>query len=167
MLEVDLGRLQREGRVSVDADLPADHPMWAGLGVRLRGPLAVRLEAQTAGPDVLVRGLLRGQVEVACGRCLTDVVLDFEEPVTVLFRAGLTEVDAEDQEVYPLPEQGLDLSVAVREQFALAVPQYAICRETCRGLCPQCGTNWNEGTCECETAEPDARWGPLRNLNVD
>lgn len=167
MLEVDLARLEREGRITVEAYVPAGHAIWAGLNVRFHRPLAVRLEVQRAGPDVLVRGRLWGEVELACRRCLADVVVGVDEPITVLFRAGMDDVDAEDQEVYRLPERQLDLAGAVREQFALAVPQYAICRETCRGLCPQCGTDWNEATCECEAAEPDARWGPLRRLKFD
>ena len=43
----------------------------------------------------------------------------------------------------------IDLSELLREQFYLALPMKPLCREDCRGLCPQCGVNRNTGTCDC------------------
>jgi uncharacterized protein len=39
-----------------------------------------------------------------------------------------------------------------------------LCRDDCRGLCAQCGTNLNEGACECDGAMEDPRLAPLREL---
>jgi uncharacterized protein len=45
----------------------------------------------------------------------------------------------------------------------VALPMQALCRADCRGLCPQCGKDWNEGPCQC-TPQPDERWNALRVL---
>ncbi len=164
MLLVDLNRLARDGRARIDADVPRDDPFWGGLELRPETPLDVRLEAQQAGPDVVVRGRVAGEFRLECRRCLEPVVAGIDEELGLLFRAG--DVDAEEPEdVLPLPDTAtLDLGPAVREQVLVAVPKYVICREDCRGLCPKCGTNLNEGTCECTTEEVDERWAPLRRL---
>jgi uncharacterized protein len=51
----------------------------------------------------------------------------------------------------------------IREELILAVPEYVLCREECRGLCPRCGKDLNEGPCACRP-EPDPRWAALEAL---
>ncbi|HUG40974.1 MAG TPA: DUF177 domain-containing protein [Longimicrobiales bacterium] len=166
MLRLDLYRLRREGRARIDADVPPDDAFWQTLDVTATSPLSVRLDAQQAGADVVVRGVIAGTFGLACRRCLAPVAVAIEEEVGLLFREGEQE---EDGEVLALPETGteLDLADAVREQVLLAVPRYASCREDCRGLCPHCGTSLNEATCACTVEETDERWAPLRRLMKD
>ena len=52
----------------------------------------------------------------------------------------------------------------MREQFYLALPMKPLCREDCKGLCPQCGTNLNTGTCECRPEWEDPRLAALKAL---
>ena len=169
MLKVDLRLLQQKRRLVIDEAISLDVPSWRESGIQLTGPLEARLEAQYAGRDVVVRGDLSGQVRLPCRRCLSEVTLDLDEEVAWLFRAGVSRVEAEDSEIYPLPERGDELELAdpIREQVTLAVPQYAICRDACRGLCPRCGANLNEEQCDCEPIEVDSRWAALRGLRTD
>jgi uncharacterized protein len=167
MLHVDLNRLQREGRARIDADIPMEATFWKDLELAPRSPLEVRLEAQQAGPDVVVRGRVRGRFEQACRRCLEPVEVEVDEELGRLYREG-EEAAEESEDVLPLPTGAeLDLAEPVREQVLLGVPRYVYCREDCRGLCPMCGTNWNESTCECTVEEEDERWAPLRQLRTD
>lgn len=134
----------------------------------VRAPLQVRLEAQQAGPDVVVRGRLRGTFGLECRRCLEPVDVGIDEEFGRLYRAGAEAGADESEDVLRLPDGAeLDLADAVREQVVVSVPRYAICREECRGLCPHCGTNLNESECECTTDELDERWAPLRQLKSD
>ena len=168
MLIVDLGRLEREGRVRIRETIDPDDPIWHDLGFRFTTPVAVDLEARQVLNDVLVQGKLTGVVGHECRRCLEAVALPIEENVSMFFQDGVPEEQAEAEEVYALPERGdLDLSQAVREQLALAVPQFALCREDCRGLCPTCGTNLNESSCDCVVEEVDDRWAALRRINFE
>ncbi len=41
----------------------------------------------------------------------------------------------------------IDVLEEVRQEIMLGYPMVWLCREDCRGLCPQCGANWNEETC--------------------
>lgn len=166
MLKVDLGELARKKRLSVDGRLPADSTVLNGAGFRLIGPLAIALDVQQAAQDVIVRGTLEGEAEVACRRCLSPVRTPVDQEVTLVFREGITPAEAEAEEVYVLPARGteLDLTGALREHLLLAVPEFLECREACKGLCPQCGVNLNETTCSCERPTTDERWAALKQL---
>jgi uncharacterized protein len=169
MLKVDLGHLEKLRRLRIDEQVPAHDPLWHNSEVRLQGPLEVSLEVQQAGPDVLVRGTISGELEASCRRCLDDLQVPVREEVALLFRRGVSPFEAEDEEVYSLPEneRELDLGPAIREQLLLAVPQFVNCSEECKGLCPHCGTNLNDATCSCETTDSDNRWAALRKLKFD
>lgn len=169
MLKVDLGQLARKPRLLIDASVPADDALFRGVIFEMRGPLEVSLEAQQAGHDVLVRGSLEGVAELACRRCLAAVTVPISEDVALLFREGVSEADAEAAEIYPLPEKApeLDLTHAIREHLVLAVPEFVICQDECKGLCPSCGTNLNETTCSCEPEPVDHRWAALLKLGKD
>lgn len=169
MLTVDLSRLERQGRLEIEEDLPPDFPLWKGGDVQLHGPLAVRLVATRVGRDVLVRGHLQGEAALNCRRCLEPVLQRIDDEVSFLFRAGIDRLTAEREEVYSFPEgaRELDLTDAVREHLFLAIPTLVVCREGCRGLCPRCGVNLNDGTCTCEGPETDERWAPFRGLKLD
>jgi uncharacterized protein len=169
MLKADLGRLAREHRIRIDEDVPADDPLWNGLGVTFQGPVTLRLDVQQVGADLVVRGRLEALAVLACRRCLKPVRQELDEELTFVFRAGVAPTEAEAEESYPLPDRGqeVDLTRAVREHVVLAVPQYVICEEACRGLCPRCGTNLNELACACVVEEEDPRWAVLKRLRTE
>jgi len=169
MPELDLIRLERERRVRIDERIAADSPAWAETGLRFAGPVEVRLEAQKSGADVIVRGRFHARVETECRRCLAPMLVDVDESVSLVFRSGLGRVEAEREEVYPLPAGGRTLALAepLREHVLLAVPQFPVCHETCRGLCPRCGANLNEGECGCGPTGGDERWAELRRVRFD
>jgi len=52
-------------------------------------------------------------------------------------------------------EPHLDLAELAAEQFGLAVPMKPLCAETCRGICPRCGANLNQGACPCPLQTDD------------
>ena len=169
MLKVDLGQLARKKRLRIDVDVPADDELFQGVAFEMAGPLEIRLEAQQSAHDVLVRGTLAGEAQLACRRCLTDVGHEIREDVALLFREGVSTADAEAEEIYALPEKGNELNLrhAIREHLVLAVPEFAICQEACKGLCPSCGANRNENTCSCEPVAVDDRWATLLKIGKD
>ena len=52
----------------------------------------------------------------------------------------------------------------VREQFQLVLPMKPLCRDDCKGLCSECGTNLNRDTCTCSHKWEDQRLAALRGL---
>ena len=72
-------------------------------------------------------------------------------------------------EVYPLPDRGdeLDLRPALRDELVLRMPEFVVCEEGCRGLCPKCGANRNRAACECVQDEPEGPWDALKTIKFD
>ena len=167
MLRVDLGRLDREGSVLVDALVPADDPVWHDSGVEWDGPVEVNLRASFAGSgEVVVRGKVAGTLKQECRRCLRPVSGKFDEEVTMVFYADTTTEDTGEGYLFVFDpvRRDLDLSDAVRQEVILAIEPYVVCDPECRGLCPRCGANLNEGACGCTAEEVDTRWAALRAL---
>lgn len=168
MLKLDLARLEREGRLRVDAEIPSDDPLWEGTELTFDGPVRVEVEASVAGSgEVVVRARLEGALARECRRCLDPVEEVVARELTLVW-APRDELDPEQDggEVRPLDlaTMEIDLGSAVREELILTTDRYVVCDPECRGLCPRCGTNLNEDECDCTMEEPDPRWDALRAL---
>jgi uncharacterized protein len=169
MLHLSLAAVDR-GEVTLREEVPPEHPMWSGTGVALVRPLQVDLTAREVGDAVLVRGSLRTAVRLSCRRCLEPVESEIDAHVDLLFAAPMEgEEEGDDGEVYPLPPRGddLDLTGAVREHVVLETPALALCREDCRGLCPSCGADLNDGACECAPQAVPTAWDALKTVKFD
>lgn len=168
MLKVSLTALDR-GEVHVREQVAPDDVMWEGTGLTLAAPLDVDLTARSVGEGVFLRGRLRTTVRLACRRCLTSVEQEIDDVVDLFFEPLGPEDEEAEGEVYPLPERGdeLDLREAVREQVLLREPQFGLCSEACRGLCPQCGTDRNTGQCDCVPEPAASPWDALKNVKFD
>jgi len=110
--------------------------------------LHVRCKVESTGARVRVDGEIAGSAHSHCHRCLAA----FERPVEVRFallvqRGGKR--DAEDVLVIDENADAVDLTPVVREAVILEEPIRLLCREDCRGLCPQCGQDWNLASCAC------------------
>ena len=57
----------------------------------------------------------------------------------------------------------LDLSDTLRQYRLASLPLAPLCREDCKGLCPECGADRNQSACSCEQYQ-DLRWAKLREL---
>ena len=57
-----------------------------------------------------------------------------------------------------------DLDPLITEDIFLDLPSKLLCSEDCKGLCPVCGKNRNEGDCGCEKQTVDPRLEILKQL---
>jgi len=121
--------------------------------------------------DIRLKGKLNTSLEVACARCLEPVVHEVARDFDLLYRplgtdAGHEELSVTDAEAEIGYYQGggLLLEDVLREQVLLAVPLKTVCREDCKGLCPHCGKNLNEGRCSCADPVEDPRWAALKDI---
>lgn len=165
MLLVDL-RAAATGPVETNARVTVDDPVLEGLELGLSEPLRVEGQLTASGPgEYYWQGTLATRLALACRRCLAPMTVDLDVAVGALFTR---DESAEDASTYAIVREGtdLDLGPMVREELALAAPEYVTCRDTCKGLCAHCGKDLNDGPCSCEP-EPDPRWAVLRALRSD
>lgn len=162
MLSYDIRELERAA-VQVDGQMTPDDPAWSAGDTLPASPIHVTGRLSKAGSGRYYwSGRIEGTASVACRRCLADVTAPVAEDVHVLFVEPGDEV-ADDPDTYRLPPhaQAIDLRPAVREQWLLGAPEFALCRDDCRGLCPRCGADLNAGPCPCPPVT-DSRWDTLR-----
>jgi uncharacterized protein len=94
-----------------------------------------------------------------CRRCGGPV----SGTVTATVREHYAPLGEGDEDAYPLEGDELDLEPLARDAVLLDLPLAPLCSADCRGLCPQCGANWNVTTCDC-VATGDPRWSALDAL---
>lgn len=166
MLSFDMRSLATRAAV-VDEDLSPDDPVWQAGDTRPSGPVHVTGRLSAAGPGRFYwHGRIEGDVTVACRRCLTDTQAKVADETHVIFAERGDPTTDDDPDVYELDPAALELDLrpAIREQWLLAVPAFALCRDDCQGLCPTCGTDLNAGPCDCPPAT-DSRWDALHKLD--
>jgi uncharacterized protein len=169
MLQFDMRSVEARA-VQVDAELAAEDKIWQDGDPTPEKPLKVsgRLSpAGSGGARFYWHGRVEGDVTIECRRCLNDAHVHVEDESHVIF-AEEGSAEAEDPDVIVLDPRStqIDLRPVVREQWLLNVPKYAVCREDCKGLCPTCGKDLNEGPCDCTAESRDSRWDALRKVKT-
>lgn len=160
--------------------MPMRDALGAPEGDPEAGHGAADLDLYADGEHVFASGTFRGELTVACSRCVGPVKLPLDEKLLVTFMpkhelpdedeeaaAGEegAEVSAGDLDVFPYEGEWIDLEPLFREQFVLAIPYAPLCSEDCKGLCPQCGADLNTGTCTCQKPI-DPRLAALKGLKL-
>lgn len=134
-------------------------------------PVKGRVRLTRTPKGILADVKAHGNVEIECGRCLTR----YEHPLAFKFSEQYYQtVNVSTGARLPAPEEDdpflidethkLDLEDALREYALLNMPPAPRCQEDCKGLCPQCGKNLNEGSCDCEPEHIDERFAVLSKL---
>ena len=140
------------------------------------GPLTAQGVAELlphTGGEVRVKGRVATDLETECDRCLGRASFHIDVPFDLFYRsadsAGEDEeaaIDEGEAEIgfYEMP--GLVLEDILTEQVLLQLPMQRICSESCKGICPICGANRNETTCQCEAHPADDRWMALKDIHI-
>jgi uncharacterized protein len=121
--------------------------------------VGVDCEVDNLGTRLHVRGAVNGHATSICHRCLRS----FARPVAAQFELTLERGTAGDgEELVGVPENApeYDLGPHVVEAVLLEEPIRTLCAADCKGLCSQCGADWNSGPCDCDRPA-DPHWAPL------
>jgi uncharacterized protein len=121
----------------------------------------VRVSRTPQGLPIQVK--MRAAVHCSCVRCLADFLQPLDVDFTELY--AFTPRSATDSDLI-VPEDGhIDLAPLVREYMLLDIPMKPLCRPDCKGLCPVCGQNLNDSTCQHQVDEIDPRLSVLKELS--
>lgn len=142
-------------------------------GSPLRAVGIAELLAHTGG-EVRIQGRYTVEMTAQCDRCLGRASFPLEEsfdlfyrPMQEIAREEEVAIDEGESEIGFYEGGGMELEDILRERVLLALPMQRICSEACRGICPVCGKNRNDGACECKPDTTDDRWGALRKLHMN
>lgn len=98
-----------------------------------------------------------------CNRCLKETRKEISHSISHVLVNRLN--DEEDFDDYIVVEgEKLDLDELIYSDIILLTPSKYVCSDDCKGLCPVCGKNLNEGDCACAKQQTDPRLEALRQL---
>ena len=155
-------------------DERADPSLFADLGDALRvvSPVVLVYDIDRQEPGrYRLAGHVSAELALTCSRCVEPFTLPVSGafdlrfvPRTENVGEGEREVREDDLSTAFYDAEQIDLRELIIEQLQLALPMKPLCREDCRGLCAQCGTNLNMGACSCSEKWEDPRLAALKAL---
>ena len=152
-MQIDLLKLG-DGVSRFDGADPAEiFDLENDVSFRAGGALKYSVDAEQVDGQIIVRGTLSAVMRCCCVRCCCW----FDEEVEVNNFLCALEVGEEDEVV--------DLTAEMREAIILALSDYPLCRDTCKGLCPHCGADRNEKMCDCRPPAIEC-WQGLDGIKV-
>jgi len=141
-----------------------------GLGQEYSDGVSVDATLDKTGNELLLKARIRAASNVVCDRCVTPITESLNPSYQMYYvwdEPEASRFDPSEVQVIPPGHSVIDLSEDVRQTILLAVPFKILCRSDCKGLCPRCGKNLNEGSCDCTDVTIDSRWDALRSATTD
>ena len=130
--------------------------------------LILEFQAEPVEGGHRLTGGFRYEASLPCARCLKPVALSGEARFDLLYapapdppvEAEEVEASSEGADLIYYHDDTLALDELVSQQMYLEIPEKVLCQGTCKGLCPTCGADLNEGPCACPPPS-DERWAQL------
>lgn len=172
-MRIKAGALQEEkGRkVSFQLSEPMEALEYRGQTVEFASPVKLEVEAQNTGASIWVEAELTAHLKMHCSRCLEpfqqELTVDYQEEYFRSDEIDEAPEDTENVRVELYEDDAIDLTEGVRQNLLLSVPLQPLCQPDCRGICPECGINLNQDSCDCDTHVPDPRLAGLADLLKD
>jgi len=129
--------------------------------------------------NVSLSGDVKLEMHPTCARCGRDFDTLLEVPLVrnlapyfpspkseMISAEEEIELSADDLEFSFYHHEQIDIGEIVVEEILLAMPIRYLCEESCRGLCPQCGINLNEGSCSCQEEVEGSPFAVLKGIKL-
>ncbi len=110
------------------------------------------------------------QLEFPCGRCLKPIEKTLSEFISGLYVPTNYQREVElDEEQYRIEysKGAIEPWQLIRQDVLVKIPMRPLCSEDCKGLCPDCGQNLNEGDCGHEQEKIDPRLEKLQDIDIE
>ena len=134
-MKIDTRQILAEGLILTEEFSPEELDLDTGI---IKFCSAVKAKALVAKSydAISVNLTLNATMLISCCRCLEEFKSSFDRQVELNYAAD---------KLNPL----IDLDSDIREEIILSYPIKPLCKDDCKGLCPKCGLNLNEGGCNC------------------
>ncbi len=145
-------------------------PGELGLSEAFVGPVSVDVDLHRLFDKVYGRVEARAQVHLDCGRCLSGFEQGLRARFAVQFEPKGSQRDDDEEEDDPglalayYEGDVLPLGDEVRQELETLVPFAPLCRADCKGLCPRCGQDLNQGACGCPQEPEGGPFAALKDL---
>jgi uncharacterized protein len=175
-MKVNVRDILSEGlRLKIAEDGPELQVVAGEMGSLIIPPVSADLWFLRSDGDIFVRGSMNALLKLQCSRCLKefehkvnstiDIVYNTMEAPSAVKEKELTQEEGNTQY---LAGDEIDINGVLVEQLSLDMPTQPVCSESCKGLCPKCGRDLNQGKkCSCpDTGHVDSRFAKLKELKL-
>ena len=135
-MKIDIQKIPPEG-MRIEESIPSSTLDLEVEVCRLSGPLHLVADVYKITNAVTVDLKISARVSARCCRCLKDFEEDLKKKLQLHYPVNKTDI-------------ALDLNQDIREEIMLGYPLKPLCRVECKGICPRCGKDLNEGVCACK-----------------
>ena len=128
--------------------------------LRVDEPFALHYEVTRSRDTLHVSVDLTGEVHTTCARCLAPMVHCVDLHIASDFVPAPPDMAGDLEAQRTSADTGyyrrdIHLGGYICSELVLSLPYIYVCSESCKGMCPRCGANLNEGPCGCvETVDP-------------
>lgn len=134
--------------IVIDYTLDLSKEEVPGGGIPFSEPVRVSGRIENRAGVVTLHAHVNAVRNTTCDRCLSPIRRSMDIPFENVL---VTESQGDDSdEMLVCAEQMLDMDALVKTNLLLALPMKELCKPDCKGLCPRCGKNLNEGPCNCK-----------------
>lgn len=158
---IDVSGILKEfgGKINIDGDADVN-----GEDIVFDGPVKIKGCIYNNGQSLTLEAKGAGVLKTQCARCLKDIAVNVEFPVNENFVQDNGDAVSEDEDVILFEGYTISLDDIVLNSFLLNTSMKYLCKEDCKGLCQNCGTDLNEGECGCNHDIIDPRWSGLADM---
>ena len=172
-MKIDINKIPLEGLILEEEVSPSVLDLETDT-VKFSEPIKIRAEVSRITNAVTVELNLDGSIRLSCSRCLREFNVALKKILRLNYQVNKSEpiIDASTSSFDKLrtnPERAkrvegslsvngersrtIDLDQDIKEEIILDYPIKPLCNPDCKGLCPKCGKNLNEGGCSCAITE--------------
>ncbi len=141
---------------------------------RFTTPISITLEVIPERDMIRVDGIVSATIQLPCSRCLNEYERELHHRFTLRFSReipadmhsgddGEVELTAEKIGLIFFKADTIEFGDAVQEQIVLCLPYKPLCSDSCKGMCPQCGADLNQGPCGCPVKVAGNAFDVLKN----
>ncbi len=136
-MKIDTRQIPDDGLTLAEEFSPSELDLETEI-IKFNGPVKVKARITKSYGAIGVTLDLSAPMHITCGRCLEEISAGFNRQAQLNYAVDKLE---------PI----IDLDSDIREEIILSYPINPLCDDNCKGLCPRCGHNLNEGGCNCGT----------------
>ncbi len=130
-------------------------------GYTVHGEMKLNVQLTKLEPDYYMRGNLEFVVDQNCARCAEVFPQAVNHPFSIALahiaasrsKAPVLADESNELDVHFFEGHDVDLAPIFQEQFFLSLPYQSLCGPECKGVCQTCGSNLNQGGCDCPPAK--------------
>ena len=113
--------------------------------------LTMKVEYYRAGETICLKFMGDFSIITVCDRCSTaiEVTAEAVENFYLFPESDVSDVD------YFYSGDKILLDDFIRETIVMNIPDKILCTEECKGVCSNCGVNFNDSSCDCKSIQTE------------